>query len=195
MEDTKSRILKSALESFSKNGFNGATTRDIARVAGVNEVTLFRYFSSKEKLFENMVNEFLPNQDFVAIVHDAKQLPYKESLTLIANAFIDGLKQHHSLIQVLYMEYQQHWELMEKVYGMLVTNLTKILAGYFQELQLQGVVRPINPALCAKMFFSIWMDLYDEEYVFKMGLNASELDETISVWIDIFARGTSLQPL
>jgi AcrR family transcriptional regulator len=35
---------------FSRDGFQGATTREIARQAGVNEVTLFRHFHSREEL-------------------------------------------------------------------------------------------------------------------------------------------------
>lgn len=48
--DTREAILAAALEAYSKYGFRGATTRRIAEIAGVNEVTLFRHFGSKEAL-------------------------------------------------------------------------------------------------------------------------------------------------
>ncbi len=47
---TKKRILAAAELVFSRDGFQGATTREIAREAGVNEVTLFRHFHSREQL-------------------------------------------------------------------------------------------------------------------------------------------------
>lgn len=47
---TKKRILAAAELVFSRDGFQGATTREIAREAGVNEVTLFRHFHSREEL-------------------------------------------------------------------------------------------------------------------------------------------------
>jgi AcrR family transcriptional regulator len=47
---TKKRILVAAELVFSRDGFQGATTREIAREAGVNEVTLFRHFHSREQL-------------------------------------------------------------------------------------------------------------------------------------------------
>jgi AcrR family transcriptional regulator len=47
---TKRRILAAAELVFSRDGFQGATTREIARQAGVNEVTLFRHFNSREQL-------------------------------------------------------------------------------------------------------------------------------------------------
>ena len=47
---TKRRILAAAELTFSRDGFQGATTRRIAREAGVNEVTLFRHFNTREQL-------------------------------------------------------------------------------------------------------------------------------------------------
>jgi AcrR family transcriptional regulator len=40
---------------FARDGLDGATTRAISREAGVNEVTLFRQFGSKEHLIEAVV--------------------------------------------------------------------------------------------------------------------------------------------
>lgn len=47
---TKKRILAAAELGFSRDGFQGATTREIARQAGVSEVTLFRHFHTREEL-------------------------------------------------------------------------------------------------------------------------------------------------
>lgn len=48
--DTRETILDAALDAYSRHGFRGATTRRIAAAAGVNEVTIFRHFGSKEAL-------------------------------------------------------------------------------------------------------------------------------------------------
>lgn len=50
MDATRERLLRAAREVFDEEGFRGATTRRIAARAGVNEVTLFRHFASKEEL-------------------------------------------------------------------------------------------------------------------------------------------------
>src|SRR5436190_4839734 len=47
---TRQRLLDAAFQVCSERGLHGATTREIADVAHVNEVTLFRHFGSKEKL-------------------------------------------------------------------------------------------------------------------------------------------------
>ena len=53
--DNQQRILDAALKVFSRDGISGATTREIARVAKVNEVTLFRHFKNKNELLRQAV--------------------------------------------------------------------------------------------------------------------------------------------
>lgn len=47
----RERLLESAVRLFSERGFAGTATREIARLAEVNETSLFRLFGSKEDLF------------------------------------------------------------------------------------------------------------------------------------------------
>ena len=49
--DVPERIVRSAIALFSRQGYHGTSTRDIARLADVSEVTLFRYFKHKEEVF------------------------------------------------------------------------------------------------------------------------------------------------
>lgn len=50
-DETKDRLLVSGLNLLAKKGYRGAVTRDIASDAGVTEMTLFRHYGSKDKLF------------------------------------------------------------------------------------------------------------------------------------------------
>jgi AcrR family transcriptional regulator len=52
---TRERLLSAAYKVFSRDGLHGATTRTIAQEAGVNEVTLFRHFQTKEGLLESLM--------------------------------------------------------------------------------------------------------------------------------------------
>src|SRR3954464_6528854 len=49
------QILDAAQQVFGDCGFMRAKLDDVARVAGVSKGTLYRYFSSKETLFREMV--------------------------------------------------------------------------------------------------------------------------------------------
>ncbi len=54
--ETNRKILDSALDLFSSKGYRSTTTREIAEKAGINELTLFRNFSTKEKLLEKVID-------------------------------------------------------------------------------------------------------------------------------------------
>ncbi|MEU6609469.1 TetR/AcrR family transcriptional regulator [Streptomyces shenzhenensis] len=48
-------ILNAALAAFAKDGFNGASMRDIARGAGTSLSNLYNYFASKEQLLAEVL--------------------------------------------------------------------------------------------------------------------------------------------
>lgn len=52
---TREALLDAATAMFADRGFDRTTVRDIAKEAGVNQALLFRYFGSKEALFEEAI--------------------------------------------------------------------------------------------------------------------------------------------
>jgi len=48
---TANRIVEAAVQLFSRQGFAASSTHEIARLAGVSEVTVFRHFPRKRDLF------------------------------------------------------------------------------------------------------------------------------------------------
>jgi len=53
--EKEAAILGAATQVFGDKGFRGARTADIAAAAGVTERTLFRYFPSKESLYQRVM--------------------------------------------------------------------------------------------------------------------------------------------
>src|SRR6266545_2943038 len=49
--DRRRQLLEIALDFFSRKGFEGTTTREIAAAAGVTEAIIFRHFPSKQALY------------------------------------------------------------------------------------------------------------------------------------------------
>jgi AcrR family transcriptional regulator len=54
--DTRDAIVRAALEAFSTYGFDGASTRQIAALAGENQGLITYHFSSKENLWKAAVD-------------------------------------------------------------------------------------------------------------------------------------------
>lgn len=55
LPETRERILEGALEALGRHGQRRLGMSDVASIAGVSRGTLYRYFSSKEELFDSML--------------------------------------------------------------------------------------------------------------------------------------------
>ncbi len=65
-EARREMLLRAALQTFSERGFAESTTREIAERGGVSEAALFRYFATKQELFQAVMNEFGPRKLLLA---------------------------------------------------------------------------------------------------------------------------------
>ena len=77
---TRERLLDAAAQTFSRDGIRGATTREIARKAGVNEVTLFRHFKSKEQLLRSVLQRGLASEVAMMDQHSSWKENLRESM-------------------------------------------------------------------------------------------------------------------
>ena len=53
-EERRADIIKAVRKLFADKGFDGTTTRELAKAAGVSEALLFKHFPNKEALFADM---------------------------------------------------------------------------------------------------------------------------------------------
>jgi TetR/AcrR family transcriptional regulator len=57
--DRKHQLLETALDVFSRKGFEGATTKEIAAAAGITEAVIFRHFPTKQALYTAVLDDKL----------------------------------------------------------------------------------------------------------------------------------------
>lgn len=57
--ETKARIVQAAFQLFINGGFEGTRMIDVAQAAGLGKGTLYRYYPTKEALFEGVLQDAL----------------------------------------------------------------------------------------------------------------------------------------
>lgn len=62
-EDSRRRILESALDLFASQGYEGTATRQIAERAGVNLPAIQYYFGNKEGLYRAIIEDIIADTD------------------------------------------------------------------------------------------------------------------------------------
>jgi AcrR family transcriptional regulator/transposase len=111
-QDRRSRVVVAARSAFGQYGYSATTTGAIAQRAGVSETTIFRYFGTKEALFDAAV--LTPFTDFmrrhVAELEDRRpgSLPAVDEAELLFNGLIDLFIEERSVVLPLLAVY--HFE-------------------------------------------------------------------------------------
>lgn len=188
---TRDKILDTALRLFSRKGYLGATTREIAREAGVAEVTLFRHFPSKEALFEEVINRYSFLPALKGILPEVRDCAYEEALTIIARRFIESLTLKKDLVKIMHSEMQRYPETIRKLHHTLIDGIYKALAAYFSDMQKQGVLRSFDPEAAARAFLGMLFSYFSvEEILLHKKFRRGDMDATVKGFVDIFMRGT-----
>jgi TetR/AcrR family transcriptional regulator len=55
-DDRRRQLIEVAIDLFSRKGFGGTTTREIAAAAGVTEAVIFRHFATKQDLYQAILD-------------------------------------------------------------------------------------------------------------------------------------------
>ena len=62
-EQRRLNLIEAAIELFSRKGFSGTTTKEIAAAAGVTEAIVFRHFATKQDLYSAILEHRLGAED------------------------------------------------------------------------------------------------------------------------------------
>ena len=107
---TRERILAAAAAVFAREGLKAATTREIARAAGVNEVTLFRVFRSKRNLLAAVLDRVFSQPVAIRRARPAAGEDLAGIVREFALAYSARLRRNLTLIRVLVGEIQHFHE-------------------------------------------------------------------------------------
>ena len=150
--DTRTAILNAAVQVFSQHGFRGSTTRRIADAAEVNEVTIFRYFGSKEALLQEAINTPTVVGIFTSLPAD----PVNPQLELAewAGGIVKHLQSRRSVIRKCMGEIEERPELTARAAEM-PTRATNELCEYFQRLADLGFTKQqFDPTVASAMLIA-----------------------------------------
>lgn len=127
-EARKEQIIQSALSVFIEKGFSGTTTAELAKAAGISEVTLFRHFSSKQEIFHAGVEPIL----FESLTNDMPVIEGKIGVEALSNILFKRIKflaDHRGIIKLILNEHLLNQNDVNVIQKMVVT-FGKLLGSY-----------------------------------------------------------------
>jgi AcrR family transcriptional regulator len=183
--ELRDKILKAATELYAETGFRGATTRLIAQLAGVNEVTVFRHFGSKTALLHEAIRCACATSG-PAPLPDAPRDPRTELLAW-ARAHWEELWSRRAVIRTAMGEIEEHPELLPKD-----NNATacagRDLGAYIGRLRAAGLARAEfeTPAAAMVLMGSLFADVMTRDIM--PFVHRLEPEVAITQYVDLFVR-------
>ena len=167
---TRARLINAALELFSSQGVTETTTRQIAELAQVNEVTLFRQFGSKQGLLLAVI------EDSAVFTHLGESLKEQlnqttqvdEALKNYASDRLQVLEQIPELLRSVVGEAGQYTLENRRALGRGITQANRDAARYLaaaierEQLQLRLPTEKLASLLNAMLFGYLVIELTSE---------------------------------
>jgi AcrR family transcriptional regulator len=142
MKETSRRILDAAIRVFARDGVAGATTREIARTARVNEVTLFRYFKNKDELLRRVVARCSERFEHVFTEASFETRTYlRRTVLTYGTIYVGMLHENEDFVRTFLGELGRHPKLCRSLFIESAKPARQKFISYLQAAQKRRLVR------------------------------------------------------
>ena len=186
--DRQASLIVAAAALFAAKGFNGTTTKEIAKAAGVSEALVFKHFPTKRRLYAAIlaekvtVNELLEPMEAAAKKRDDHRV-----FTMIASYRIRPGVDSTFLRLLLFSALEGH-ELSEMFFGKHLKVFYDHLATYIRTRIEEGAFRPLDPLLAARAFIGVVVHHRLLHEIFNVPMQQSH-EDTVATYVDLFLTG------
>lgn len=139
---TEEKIHQAAIEVFTRKGYAGAKTRDIAEAAGINVATLHYYHRTKDKLFSLVARESMA--DFLSIHKEVfvLDLDLKKKVYLFVDRYTEMFRSRPHLAMFCLAESERNPEAFREFVDF--GEASAVMDQQLKELANRGEIRPIS---------------------------------------------------
>lgn len=181
----RDQLLEAAARVYADAGYRGATTRRIAREAGVNEITLFRHFGSKESLLHEAVARAGEDIERVGLPDEPRD-PEGE-LTAWARGYLAHLADRRALIRTCMGEMRERPDVISSI-DKPPARAASALAGYLRRLRQQKIATaPFDERVAAAMLMgALFGDAMGRDIIPEMF--GRDVEASLSEYVRLFLR-------
>ena len=152
--DTKERILATALEMFSQNGYAGTNIRELTASLGLVKSSMYRHFESKEEIWNTLLDEMIAYYDdrFGSPEHLPPVPETLDELAAMTMRMVDFTIHDEKIImtrKLLTIEQFRDDRARELATKHFLTGLKEMFTRIFAEMMDRELLRRDDPAMLA----------------------------------------------
>ena len=188
-EDTRARILRTALKLFARKGYDGTTTKDLANSAKVAEGTLFRYFPNKKAiLIEVATSGWI--EILTDLLTELSEMGSYKAISQVMRRRMLNMQENADLLRVCFIEAQNHGELRDRIQSEVIEKMTGVAEAFFETAMSKGIYRNINPKIVAQVFLGMFAIAgFSQETIIASDASPKARQEMAEGIADIFLHG------
>jgi len=186
-------MLDAAVLIFSRDGYDGGKTLEIAREAGVSEATLFKYFGSKHGLLsalsERIADRIFRPYLLSALEQSGKDVPPEQAIAAIMQNRTRIVNENLPLLRILLAEAPRDPAAFSGLMEQALPRIFTLADSFHARYMLDGAYRRLDPRLVSRTFLSLMLgcvalsSLMPEQ--FQFGEEAAEA----AMLADVFLHG------
>ena len=182
----RDQLLDAAARLYAEVGYRGATTRRIAVQAGVNEITLFRHFGSKDALIRAAITR-AGHSAVTQLLPQTPRDPFREVRDW-AKAHIAELRERRSLIRTCMGEIEEHPGIFS-AQNSPPAVAAKALSHYLRRLRETGLAKAQfdETAASAMLMGALFADAMGRDIM--PDLYRNEPEQALDQYVRLFLRG------
>jgi AcrR family transcriptional regulator len=187
-EETRERILIAAREVIGRKGKRGATTREIADVAGVNEATLFRHFGTKEALLVACAQHFCGHLELAGLAA-SRSGKLDEDLLALGRLMFDRFVALGDMIRWSLVEQDYEQDIFAETAWRPQLAILAVLTEFMHHRVEAGELRGNAQTLAMVFLGLVFMHALGRKKFPNSPLHRGESDDALRFYIDVFLNG------
>ncbi len=191
------RILDAATDLFAASGYNGVSTRDIARAAEVNETSIYRHYPGKRELFLATLDAELSklrfDADQIAILGTARDA--HAAMLALFHVMIDALTQRYALVRLVHFSVLEYNDDLDDLYRRHVQHILHDANEYLAGWPEFNETSPLDNSVTIFAFIAAFVALKDF-YPILAGdrLSTESLEQAASACADAWHAALAGKP-
>ncbi|BAQ09617.1 TetR/AcrR family transcriptional regulator [Bacillus sp. OxB-1] len=187
-QSTGDRILEAAIQLISEKGYAAATTRSIAELAGVNEVTIFRHFGNKHGILQAIVRKFSYGPILQKTIQLEVTYELEEDLLRFAHEYLRYMLSIKDFVMIAFKEAGAFPEIDEEI-AQVPRFIKGELMAYFAEMKRRKLMADLDEEAVAMSFIALNFGHFISTARFESKVTEKKIEELLKTSITIFSRG------
>lgn len=196
-EERRHQILEEATKLFSVEGYDKVTTKRLAAACGVTEPALYRYFTSKEVIYDAVLDSLesrLECDDMYGDLDSEDEIG--QLLSRIASQLLNCSEKHQEVYRLLLYSALGGHSKARAVYQSIRGRHAKYLQSQLDRLLAKGLITNTNTEITARSFMGMIFDCALGMTLWKNTQGrVYRCDEVVANNIPIFVDGLRRDPL